>query len=204
MKYLSILFLLLSCSNEEIKPEPIREPAPVVVENKCKTLQAPRYSKQFSELVCALKASAQNVELKSIVLAQWILESGRGTSRLASKFYNFGGLKWREEMRPYASPISYEAWDGRTDYIEFSSPEKFIQGYWHFINRYPYKGWNKFKKDPHGYIKFINHAGYTPPRDYYKKVIGLEKEALVNFGFMYRTRTVGFGWEDAPRPMKLL
>jgi len=40
-------------------------------------------------------------------------------------------------------------------------------------------------------------------REYLSEISRLEKKALVNFDFMYRTRTVGFSWKDAPRPMKL-
>lgn len=182
MKKLIITLLLLSgCGSEPVKEvEIIEEVKPLDITapiNACKELEKPRYSKQFSELVCALRESKQNLPLKEIVLAQWILESGRGNSRLASKFFNFGGLKWRKEMAPYATKISYKAWDGKTDYIRFKNAADFVKGYWHFIDRYPYNGWKEFENSPHEYIKFINHAGYTPPKDYYKKVIVLEKEA---------------------------
>lgn len=80
-------------------------------------------------------------------------------------------------MKEFGRPVDYTAHDGRTPYIKFKSPDHFIRGYWHFINRYPYRGWEKFKEDPHGYIEFINRAGYTPPLSYFKKVIALEKEA---------------------------
>jgi len=191
MKQTTILFLMLcaiilisvsSCEDVK-KPEAPKPTTPVPATTEpgpkalCKRLEKPRYSDQFSDLVCALRASKQNPKLKPIVLAQWILESGRGNSKLASKFLNFGGLKWREEMKAYGSPISYEAWDGRTSYIQFKSVEDFITGYWHFIDRYPYRGWDNYKEDPAGYIKFINHAGYTPPKDYYKRVLQLQDEA---------------------------
>jgi N-acetylmuramoyl-L-alanine amidase len=136
-----------------------------------------RYSIQFSRLVHAIKKSDQNPALKSIILAQFIKESGRGNSKLAKEFWNFGGLKWRPEMSEFGSPISYEAWDGRTDYIKFTSPEAFIKGYWAFIARYPYNGWEQFKNDPFGYIKFINKCGYTPPMSYHHDVIKLYDEA---------------------------
>ena len=151
--------------------------APVSVPDPIKFLDETKYSLAFSRLVHALKKSIQNVEFKSIILAQFILESGRGKSKLAKEFYNFGGLKWREEMRAYGSPISYEAWDGETDYIKFTSAEAFIRGYWAFIARSPYNGWERFKEQPELYIKFINECGYTPPLDYYKKVIALHDEA---------------------------
>lgn len=147
------------------------------VADPIKFLDETKYSLAFSRLVHALKISTQNPSLKSIILAQFILESGRGKSKLAKEFSNFGGLKWRDEMREYGSPISYEAWDGETDYIEFVSPEAFIKGYWAFIARSPYNGWEEFKDDSHAYIKFINECGYTPPMSYHLEVIALHDEA---------------------------
>lgn len=111
------------------------------------------------------------------MLAQWIKESGRGHSTLAKEHYNFGGLKWRPEMNEFGNPVGYEAWDGLDSYIKFKSPEAFIKGYWAFIGREPYEGWEEFKDDPFGYIKFINKAGYTPPMSYHGEVIALYPEA---------------------------
>lgn len=169
------MILLVGCSPEETK-KPETSPGPTV--ETCKTLDSERYSRQFSELVCSLKKSEQNPKLKSIILAQWILESGRGNSNLAKNHYNFGGLKWRDEMKPFGSPVEYTAHDGRTPYIKFDSPDNFIKGYWAFIGRSVYKGWDRYSENPHAYIEFINRAGYTPPLSYYKKVIALESEAI--------------------------
>lgn len=175
MKYL-LLLLLISCTTKQTD-KPIEKPTQLKPE-LCKELEKPRYSTTFSKLVCALKKSKQNEPLKAIILAQFIKESGRGHSRLAMEDNNFGGLKFRKEMAAYGKPTSYTDWENKKDsYIKFDSIEAFIEGYWHFIDRYPYKGWDKYKNDPHGYIKFINYAGYTPPRDYYKDVIVLENEA---------------------------
>eukprot|EP00898_Chlorokybus_atmophyticus_P001810 jgi/Chlat1/262/Chrsp1S03051 len=44
-------------------------------------------------------------ELKAVTLAQWLLESGRGNSRLSAHHCNYGGLKWRQEMAGLAIPI---------------------------------------------------------------------------------------------------
>jgi hypothetical protein len=42
--------------------------------------------------------------LKAVTLAQWLLESGRATSKLAKDHYNFGGLRcgWRTDAFPDA------------------------------------------------------------------------------------------------------
>jgi hypothetical protein len=54
----------------------------------------------------------QYPELRAVTLAQWMLESGRATSRLAKLHYNFGGIKWRREMAPYATknPVRSQRW----------------------------------------------------------------------------------------------
>src|SRR4030095_16567629 len=61
----------------------------------------------------------QYPELRAVTLAQWMLESGRATSKLAKLHYNFGGIKWRREMAPYATRIQYEASDGVDYYCKF-------------------------------------------------------------------------------------
>ena len=75
----------------------------------------------------------QYQELKAVTLAQWMLESGRATSKLAKLHYNFGGLKWRREMVPYATRIEYEAHDGVDFYCKFATVENFISGYWAWL-----------------------------------------------------------------------
>jgi N-acetylmuramoyl-L-alanine amidase len=56
-------------------------------------------SQLFNQLVNTYSdTSIEFSGLKGITIAQWLLESGRGTSRLASEHLNFGGLKWRSGM----------------------------------------------------------------------------------------------------------
>ncbi len=83
----------------------------------------------WNELIQAARvAQIPAPALRPVTLAQWILESGRGTSELARLHYNFAGLKWREEMTGYATKIRYVAHDGPDDYCAFTSPDAFIQG----------------------------------------------------------------------------
>ena len=127
----------------------------------------------------ALLYSQENTRyphLKEVTLAQWMLESGRGTSELAKQHYNFGGLKWRPEMAPYATKISYEAHDGKDWYCKFPTIESFINGYWAFINRSPYSGWEENAGTGEKYINYIGPI-YTPTAGYAKKVLNLVPEA---------------------------
>lgn len=98
----------------------------------------------FEELVACYKITNITFPaLKAVTLAQWILESGRGTSRLATEHLNFAGLKWRSEMVGFATPIAYEAHDGLDFYCKFASLDAFIVGYWKFLSRSPYNGWEE-------------------------------------------------------------
>lgn len=115
-------------------------------------------------------------ELRAVTLAQWMLESGRGTSGLATAHYNFGGLKWRSEMAPYATKVLYLAHDGPDYYCKFASIENFISGYWAFLNRSPYSGWEEHAKDPADFIGFIGKT-YSGSEAYAAKVLALLPEA---------------------------
>ena len=116
--------------------------------------------------------------LKPVTLAQWLLESGRATSRLATEHLNFAGLKWRSEMVGYAAPVEYEASDGVELYCKFAGLDAFIVGYWKFLSRSPYHGWEDYAaQSPEAFFRFIgpifNPAGAT----YVNRVLALVPEA---------------------------
>lgn len=139
----------------------------------------------WSELVKSARSAAIPAPgLRATTLAQWILESDRGSSALAQQYGNFGGLKWREEMKGYATPVTYGAHDGVDTYCEFENVQAFIQGYWRFIGRSVYAGWEAFSNDPSGYIGFLKGRGYAADAAYPAKVLALlpEAEALLGEG----------------------
>ncbi|WP_166359397.1 N-acetylmuramoyl-L-alanine amidase [Pseudomonas akapageensis] len=120
--------------------------------------------------------------LKPVTLAQWILESGRGTSDLATQHLNFGGLKWRSEMVGFATSVAYQAHDGLDFYCKFASLDAFILGYWKFLSRSPYKGWEVHAAvSPEDFIRFIGHI-YTPAAGYADQVLALVGEATERLG----------------------
>lgn len=114
--------------------------------------------------------------LKPITLAQWILESGWGSSDLACQYNNFAGIKWREVMKPYASKISYKAHDGIDVYCHFDNIENFIRGYWTFLDRPPYKGWKNHVSNGEDFIRFIGLV-WAEDTGYIEKVLGLQDKA---------------------------
>lgn len=149
----------------------------------------------WEQLVAGLKKKDLEFNaIKSIVLAQWILESGRGTSDLAKKFFNFGGIKYREELiskLPGASKILYKANDGEDYYFALKSPEQYVDLYFAFIGRSIYNGWREAAaKGPEAYIRFIAQCGYmggpsAPQADkdaYVMKILKLWPEAQLLLG----------------------
>ena len=130
---------------------------------------------RFDQLVARYKAlKISHPALKAVTLAQWILESGRGSSALAREHLNFGGLKWRSELLGFATPVAYRAHDGLDYYCKFDSLDAFIVGYWRFIARTPYEGWEKeADKGPEAFMRFIGPI-YNPAGDaYVKQVLAL-------------------------------
>ena len=150
----------------------------------------------FDDLVARYKAA--NIAfpaLKPVTVAQWILESGRGTSRLATAHLNFGGLKWRSEMVGFATPVEHDAHDGLDFYCKFASLDAFIVGYWKFLSRSPYNGWEeRAVQGPEAFIRFIgpiyNPAGIT----YVNQILALVDEAT------QRLNTAPAGLEIPPPP----
>jgi N-acetyl-anhydromuramyl-L-alanine amidase AmpD len=118
-----------------------------------------------------------SASLKIASLAQWIQESGHGSSPLAQQHLNFAGLKYRERMSGYTQPVDYKGTDGEeTTYCKFSSLDAFIKGYWHFIESGPYDDWKKYKSDASGYIDYISPK-YAGDKNYAKAVKSLLSEA---------------------------
>lgn len=134
-------------------------------------------SELFNQLVKTYTESTIDFpQLKGITIAQWLLESGRGASRLAIEHLNFGGLKWRSEMTEFATPVDYQASDGLDKYCKFESLEKFIKGYWRFLERPPYEGWRNNVDSAEEFIGFIGPI-YAGDSNYIAKVLNVFPEA---------------------------
>ncbi|AGW15052.1 glucosaminidase domain-containing protein [Megalodesulfovibrio gigas] len=138
------------------------------------------YSDTFKTLAKSLAgADLEFPNLKAIVLAQWMLESGRGHSMLALKHMNFGGLKWRDEMKGFATPVDYTDSANEGDsYCAFDGVDSFIKGYWHFLERSPYLGWKVHSSDPAAFIAFIGRTYCPSNEDYTEHVLALLPEAV--------------------------
>lgn len=77
----------------------------------------------------------------------------------------------------FATRVVHEAHDGRDAYCKFATIENFIAGYWAFINRAPYSGWESHVDTGGDFIDFIGPI-YTPSAGYAAKVRALEPEAI--------------------------
>lgn len=134
---------------------------------------------KWVEFIDVLKATdIKYPQLKAAQLAQAILECGRGKSELFLLHNNPYGLKWRKEMSACATSVRYTAHDGLDDYCKFESLQDAVEGYWVFIGRSPYAGWERYANSPSDYLKFIVDAGYCPDKGYVDKVIKLLPEAI--------------------------
>lgn len=104
-------------------------------------------------------------QLKPAMLAQGILESGRGTSAVARECLNFHGLKYRDEMSNIAEPqevmVSSES-SGSAVFCKFKTLEDEIKGYWQFIQRSPYPDVRNHTSSPQSLLSYIGPI-YCPP-----------------------------------------
>lgn len=124
------------------------------------------YNVNFTTLIKSI--IAEKIEfphLKAVMLAQAMLESGRGSTRLALEHFNFWGLKYRPEMAGYATPVYYATdseISGGAEFCKFQSHADAVKGYWHFIERAPYAGYKNHIDTPTEYLKFIGKT-FCPP-----------------------------------------
>lgn len=103
-----------------------------------------------------VEAAIDFPHLKAITLAQWALESGWGTARLAAQYFNYAGMKWRPYMNSFATPIMYAAHDGKEKYCHFLSNRHFIDGFWFRLDCEPaYKGWRNHTSTAEQFIEFV-------------------------------------------------
>lgn len=118
-------------------------------------------------------------DLKEVTLAQWLLESARASSKLAVEAKNFSGLKWRGEMKGFATPILIKVPSESVpvEFCQFKDIDAFIVGYWKFLTRSPYKGLEAHTNTPENFIGFLQRKGFSADVSYITKVLQLRTEA---------------------------
>ena len=117
----------------------------------------PTAHQNFRKLVGAYQGAVISFpHLKAVTAAQLGLESGWGGTGLAKQHRNYGGMKWRDYMAPWAGPAWYEAHDGRELYCSFRSDADFIDGFWARLDlNEAYDGWRDSADDADAFIEFI-------------------------------------------------
>lgn len=135
------------------------------------------YTKEFLKAVKILTQKYLHADLHPAMISQWILESERGNSKLAREFNNFAGMKWRDELLGIGEQrwIKVPSEPGPVPFVWFESPEKFVEGFYRFLDRSPYHGWRE-TRSPEQYIEHIGKTWATDPL-YIDKVRGLFPEA---------------------------
>jgi len=118
-------------------------------------------------------------EIKPAILAQAIIETGRGKSNLFVLHNNFAGMKWRDAMKGYCIPINVAVTSepsGFGVFCKFATQSSAIDGWLKFIMRSPYSGWERFSQDPEKFLRFICHI-WAADRDYLEKCLSVLSEA---------------------------
>lgn len=117
------------------------------------------------------------IEVHSPIIAQAILESGWGTSSLASKYHNYFGMKcgssWKGKSVNFATKEEYTAGTLtkiRDNFRVYDSMEAGIKGYFDFINTKRYANL-KGVKSPEEYVKRIKADGYATSSTYVDNIL---------------------------------
>ena len=127
-------------------------------------------------------APQYGIAVHSPIIAQAILESGRGTSELAINANNYFGLKYREGRCPTSNGIyikegSEQNLDGSytssvMQWCKFPNMEAGVQGYFDFINNSRYSNL-KGVTDPETYMQRIREDGYATALKYVENIMRL-------------------------------
>ena len=112
-------------------------------------------------------AYVYGIEVHSPIIAQAILESGWGKSKLASRYHNYFGLKcgsaWKGKSVNMATKEEYKVGtltNIRDNFRVYDSMDAGVKGYFDFINTKRYSNL-KGVRSPKEYVKRIKADGYA-------------------------------------------
>lgn len=124
----------------------------------------------------------------SVPVAQCILESGWGTSELATNANNYFGLKHRDGRCPSAIGTYYKVGseqnpDGSYSssamcWEKFDSLESCVKGYYEFLTNAPGGRYDNLKGviSPDVYVRLIKDDGYATSQEYVDKILNVISE----------------------------
>ena len=117
-------------------------------------------------------AKAYGILVHSPIIAQAILESGWGESKLASKYHNYFGMKcgttWKGKSVNMETKEEYTPGTLTTikdNFRVYDSMEEGVKGYFEFIQKPRYKNL-KDVTDPKKYLQLIKADGYATDSSY--------------------------------------
>lgn len=153
-------------------------------------------------------APKYNIKVRSPIIAQAILESGRGTSELAVNANNYFGLKYRVGRCPTACGIYYKIGSEQNpdgsytssamQWMKFPDMESCVIGYFDFTNISNYSNL-KGVTDPETYLKNIKADGYASSLDYVKNVMDVVKSYnLTQYDSSNTTQGGKMGYTNSP------
>ena len=136
-------------------------------------------------------APKYNIKVCSPIIGQAVLESGRGTSELATNANNFFGLKYKEGRCPTASGVYYKVGSEQNadgsytssamQWCKFDTMEDCVIGYFDFTNISRYSNL-KGVSDPKTYLENIKADGYATSLKYVDNVYSvIQKYDLTKF-----------------------
>jgi N-acetylmuramoyl-L-alanine amidase len=160
---------------------PVEPPVPPELRAAAQSISTPEFRELWSTYQAAPLAlpgvsTAVADRLKLITLAQWVEETGWATSELAKLHRNYAGMKGKSEVdrilaEAPATRVLYQAHDGPDTYLRFAAISNFIKGYWLFVQRSPYSGWQQHAERPADFIRHLARKGWAEGTGYADRII---------------------------------
>ena len=162
----------------------------------------PKIQKFIDNVAASVKKYAPQYGIKvySPIIAQAILESGRGTSELATQAQNYFGLKYKEGRCPSAIGDYYKKGSeqlpdgsyvsGTMRWFKFANIDGCVKGYFDFTNTTRYVNL-KGVTDPLTYLNNIKADGYATSINYVNNLYNVIKSyELLKYDVEEKKKTI--------------
>jgi flagellum-specific peptidoglycan hydrolase FlgJ len=169
---------------EEVAPAVVEEVAPAVVEEVAPVVRIPRNPEEafiFSLVDGAQESDRITGVPASVTIAQGILESAWGRSRLSSEAHNYFGIK-AQTREGTAGVVYMQTWEVENGQNVMrnepfrrynSAAESLIDHGYFFVENPRYARAMAEAQDPRAFARRINEAGYATDPAYAPKLISL-------------------------------
>jgi len=133
-------------------------------------------------ILAVVKSERIPHEVKPAVIAQSIIETGRGSSPLFRLHWNPLGMKWRDAMKGWGVPINVAVTSepsGFGVFCKFSGPESAADGWARWMERDPYDGWRQHLDSAESFLRFVCPIWAADPSYLQKCLLILDEAVLV-------------------------